>query len=43
MNENFERIDGTLKDLIRAMLVPNTERIKLPEVIKILTEDNPIV
>jgi hypothetical protein len=39
MNENFGRIDGALQDLIRAMLVPNTERIKLTEVVKILTDE----
>lgn len=43
MNENFGRIDVVLQDLIRAMLVPNTERIKLTEVIKILTAQNPMV
>lgn len=33
MNENFGNVDVVLKDLIRALLVPNTERIKLECVI----------
>lgn len=43
MNTNFDLIDEQLKDLIRVMLLPNDERIKLDQVMRILTNSDAIV